>query len=132
MQPSGGRGPDPGSVARANAVELTKAGISVAFASYEGESGGTFRDRIRATIEAGMSADDALRAATVTPASLLGISAVVGTIEAGKIANLVVVNGNDLFASGTPIRHVFVEGRLYNLAPATPQRGGGPGAMEMR
>ena len=50
---------------------------------------------------------------TVTPATILGINTLVGTIETGKLANLVVVSGNDLFASGTPIKHVFVEGRLY-------------------
>jgi imidazolonepropionase-like amidohydrolase len=98
---------------RRNAAALARAGVPVVLASLGGESGATFRDGIRATIEAGMSADDALRAATVAPAALLGISGAVGTIEVGKLANLVVVNGNDLFASGTPIRHVFVEGRLY-------------------
>jgi imidazolonepropionase-like amidohydrolase len=98
---------------RGNAAALAKAGIPVALASFGGESGATFRDRIRSTIEAGMSADDALRAATVAPAALLGITSAVGTIEVGKLANLVVVTGNDLFASGTPIKHVFVEGRLY-------------------
>ena len=66
-----------------------------------------------ATIAAGLSADDALRATTVTPAALLGISAVVGTIEVGKLANLVVVSGNDLFAANTPLKHVFVDGRIY-------------------
>lgn len=98
---------------KANAATLAKAGIPVALASFGGASGATFRDRVRATIEAGMSADDALKATTVTPAALLGISSAVGTIEVGKLANLVVVNGNDLFASGTPIKHVFIEGRLY-------------------
>jgi imidazolonepropionase-like amidohydrolase len=98
---------------RGNAAALLRAGIPVALASYGGESGATFRDRIRLAIQAGLSADDALRAATVTPATLLGISAAVGTIEPGKLANLVVVSGNDLFAAGTPIRHVFVEGRLH-------------------
>ena len=100
-------------VVRGNAAALAKAGIPVALASYGGESGATFRDRIRSTIEAGMSADDALRAATVTPAALLGISAAVGTIEVGKLANFVVVSGNDLFAATNPIKHVFIEGRLY-------------------
>jgi len=100
-------------VVRGNAAALAKAGIPVALASYGGESGATFRDRIRSTIEAGMSADDALRAATVTPAALLGISAAVGTIEVGKLANFVVVTGNDLFAATNPIKHVFIEGRLY-------------------
>lgn len=98
---------------KANAAALVKAGVPVALASYGGQSGATFRDRIRSSIEAGLSPDDALRAVTVTPATILGINTLVGTIETGKLANLVVVSGNDLFASGTPIKHVFVEGRLY-------------------
>ena len=98
---------------RANPAALVRAGITVALSSYGGESGTTFRDGIRAAIGAGMSADDALRAATVTPAALLGVTAAVGTIEVGKLANLVVVTGNDLFASGNPIKHVFIEGRIY-------------------
>jgi len=78
-----------------------------------GASGTNFRDNIRLAIAAGLSADDALRAVTVTPAALLGVTAAVGTIEVGKLANVVVVSGNDLFAAGAPIKHVFVEGRLY-------------------
>ncbi|HEV8409791.1 MAG TPA: amidohydrolase family protein [Gemmatimonadaceae bacterium] len=98
---------------RGNAAALTKAGIPVAFASFGGDGGASFRDRVRASIEAGMSPDDALRAVTVTPASVLGVSAAVGTVEVGKLANLVVVSGNDLFAAGNPIKHVFIEGRIY-------------------
>lgn len=97
---------------KANAATLVKAGVPVALASFGGASGTNFRDRVRATIEAGMSPDDALRATTVTPAALLGITSAVGTIEVGKLANLIVVTGNDLF-SATPIKHVFIEGRLY-------------------
>ena len=113
--PAENAAPNPAAVAEvhANAAALAKAGVPVVLASFGGESGTTFRDRIRATIEAGMSPDDALRATTVAPAALLGITAAVGTIEPGKLANLVVVTGNDLFASGTPIKHVFIEGRLY-------------------
>jgi imidazolonepropionase-like amidohydrolase len=98
---------------KGNVAALAKAGIPVALASFGGASGTTFRDRVRSSIEAGLSPDDALRAVTVTPATILGINTLVGTIETGKLANLVVVSGNDLFASGTPIKHVFVEGRLY-------------------
>jgi imidazolonepropionase-like amidohydrolase len=98
---------------KANAAALVKAGVPVALASFGGASGATFRERVKSSIDAGLSPDDALRAVTVTPATILGINALVGTIETGKLANLVVVSGNDLFASGTPIKHVFVEGRLY-------------------
>ncbi len=97
---------------RGNAAALVKAGVPVALASFGGEGTMSFRDRVRAAIGAGLSSDEALRATTVTPAALLGITAAVGTIETGKLANLVVVSGNDLFAA-TPIKHVFVEGRLY-------------------
>ena len=99
---------------RAAGQEVTVVGPSFyEHASFGGESGATFRDRIRMAIAAGLSADDALKAATVTPAAVLGVTAAVGTIEVGKLANFVVVSGNDLFAAGTPIKHVFVEGRLY-------------------
>jgi imidazolonepropionase-like amidohydrolase len=97
---------------RANAAALVKAGVPVVLASFGSESGATFRERIRASIEAGLSPDDALRATTVAPAALLGITAAAGTIDVGKLANLVVVSGNDLFAN-VPVKHVFVEGRLY-------------------
>lgn len=98
---------------RGNAAALIKAGVPVALSSFGGASGANFRERIRLAIAAGLSPDDALRAATVTPAALLGVTSAVGTIEVGKLANVVVVNGNDLFADGSPIKHVFVEGRLY-------------------
>ena len=61
----------------------------------------------------GIPAAAVLKIATINGARALGVSDKLGTIEVGKLANLVVVNGNDLFASGTPITHVFVEGRLY-------------------
>jgi len=110
--PAGAADPTPGLV-KANAAALAKAGVPMAFSSFGGASGTTFRERIKASIDAGLSADDALRAATIGPATVLGIASSVGTIEAGKLANLVVVSGNDLFATGNPITHVFIEGRLY-------------------
>jgi imidazolonepropionase-like amidohydrolase len=96
---------------RGNAAALVRAGVPIAFSSFGGESGTTFRDRIRMSIAAGLSADEALKAATVTPAAVLGVTAAVGTIEVGKLANFLVVTGNDAFSS--PIKHIFIEGRLY-------------------
>jgi imidazolonepropionase-like amidohydrolase len=96
-----------------NAAALVKAGIPVALATYGLDNANAFRDRIRQAIAAGLNADDALRAATVTPAQVLGVSSSVGTIEVGKLANLLVVSGNDLFAAQNPIKQVFIEGRIY-------------------
>jgi imidazolonepropionase-like amidohydrolase len=121
--------------ARANAAALAGAGIPVALSSLGVSGPAEFRSRILAAVEAGLSADDALRALTVTPAQLLGLSNVVGTIEPGRLANVVVVQG-DLFSRDGKVKHVFVEGEKYDVTEAPPpprgqgagqRRGGGPG-----
>ncbi|HEV2129976.1 MAG TPA: amidohydrolase family protein, partial [Longimicrobiaceae bacterium] len=60
------------------------------------------------------SPDEALRALTVTPARVLGLERALGTVEAGKIANLVVVEG-DLFSQDGRVRQVFVDGRRFEV-----------------
>jgi imidazolonepropionase-like amidohydrolase len=57
----------------------------------------------------GMSWDDALRAVTLTPARVLGIADRYGSLEAGKVANVVVWSG-DPFEFSTRAEHVFVRG----------------------
>jgi imidazolonepropionase-like amidohydrolase len=115
--------------ARGNAAALQRAGVPVALSGY-GVAAGQFRDRLLATVEAGLSADDALRALTVTPARIVGLESALGTVEAGKLANLVITEG-DLFARTGRIRHVFVEGERFDITQAPPaqqqggQRGGG-------
>src|SRR5690606_14751096 len=64
--------------------------------------------------------DDALRALTVTPARLLGIDAMAGTIEVGKLANIVVVRGNDIFGDSARVREVFIEGVRYDVPAPRP------------
>jgi imidazolonepropionase-like amidohydrolase len=100
--------------ARGNAAALARAGIPFALSSHGMRSAAALRDRLRATVEAGLSPDDALRALTVTPARVLGLEQAMGTIDAGKLANLVVTQG-DLFAGDGRIRHVFVEGVRYDV-----------------
>jgi len=57
----------------------------------------------------GMSWDDALKAVTLTPARVLGISDRYGSLEAGKVANVVVWSG-DPFEFSTRVEHVLVRG----------------------
>jgi imidazolonepropionase-like amidohydrolase len=105
--------------ARANAAALSRAGVTLALSSYGMGTPAQLRERARMAVQAGLGADDALRALTITPARLLGLDAAIGTVEAGKLANLVVTNG-DLFAAETRIVHVFVDGIHYDVpAPAT-------------
>jgi hypothetical protein len=62
--------------------------------------------------EKGVSEDILLAGLTTGPASLLGLSRVTGTVEPGKLANLVVTDGN-YFDEDTKVRYVFVEGEKY-------------------
>ncbi|HSK20617.1 MAG TPA: amidohydrolase family protein [Longimicrobiales bacterium] len=107
--------------ARGNAGVLARAGIPIALSSYGMNSTDRFRAHVAAAIAAGLSADEALRALTVTPADLLGLGSVAGTIETGKIANLVVVRG-DIFDPEAPIRDVFLEGVRYEIPPPAPRQ----------
>src|SRR5262249_4538941 len=82
---------------------------------------------LRAYVLAGMSPYDALKTATVNAAQALGFAG--GTIEAGKLADLVLVEGNPLanIAHAHPLQRVIANGRVYALhelihgpAPAEP------------
>ena len=104
--------------ARANAPKipgaLAKAGVTFAF-----ESGGLAqpRDFVRnaaRAVTAGLPADAALRALTVDAAKIAGAANRVGSLEKGKIANVIVASG-DLFNEATRIRYVFVDGRMVNI-----------------
>jgi imidazolonepropionase-like amidohydrolase len=117
--------------ARGNAAALQRAGLQIALTTHGMSTPAQLRERVRAAIAAGLPADEALRALTVTPARMLGIESLAGTLETGKLANLLVVRG-DLFGADAPIREVFVEGRRYEVpAPTRAQRGqGAPGAAQ--
>lgn len=69
-------------------------------------------------IENGLSRDEALRAMTITPSEILGVVDRLGTIEAGKIANLTITRG-DIFDKSARITHVFIDGRPIDLKPNT-------------
>ena len=102
-----------------NAALLRRAGVVVALI---GNAGGgdeeTFNVR-NVRYEAGngvaygMSWDDALRAITLAPAQIFGIADRVGTLEAGKVANVVVWSG-DPFDFASRAEHVIVHGKEYH------------------
>jgi imidazolonepropionase-like amidohydrolase len=104
----------------------TLAGANIAFAFTAG--GSTPSDFVRnvgrAVKEGGLSADAALRALTIDAARMAGAADRTGSIEKGKIANVIVVQG-DLLDGGT-VRHVFIDGHPVNITPAqTPATGRG-------
>jgi hypothetical protein len=125
---AGGGFPDPAAVDaaaeqafRGNAAALVRAGVPVALTSYGLDGAEAFRAAVLEAVRAGLPPAEALRALTVTPARILGLADRVGTVERGKLANLVVVDG-DLFAADASVRHVFVEGHLHEVSHSTSGR----------
>jgi imidazolonepropionase-like amidohydrolase len=109
---------------------LEKAGIPYAFSSEGLQTPAEFvRGVARAVKDGGLTADQALKALTVNAARMAGASDRLGTLAKGKIANVILVDG-DLFADQPKIRRVFVDGRPVNIdvppaqAPAGGRRGG--------
>lgn len=108
-----------------NPGKLAAAGVRVAFTSA-GVGMGDFLNNVRKAAESGMTRDQALRALTLTPAELFGVADRVGSLEAGKIANLVVVRG-DVFDRGSRVTQVFIDGRLVPVsAPTSPSTAASP------
>lgn len=92
---------------------LAKSGVTFALVSGSGKTG-DYLPGIRKAIESGLSADDALRATTLTPARIFGVDRQLGTLERGKIAN-VVISDKPLFDKDAKVTRVFVDGREMRL-----------------
>jgi imidazolonepropionase-like amidohydrolase len=107
--------------AQQTAGKLAKAGVRFGFQSGSLTDMTELIPNARRVIENGLQPADAVRAFTIWPAQVLGVESQLGSIEAGKIANLTVTRG-DLFARDTRVAHVFIDGRPVDLRPAT----GGP------
>ncbi len=81
---------------------------------------------VRKAIDAGLPRDAALRAMTLDAAQIFGVADRLGSLETGKIANLVVTSG-DLFDEKTIVKHVFVDGARFDVPDVpTPERSGAP------
>jgi hypothetical protein len=102
-----------------NAAALRAAGVEIVVTSFGLDSPKEIHAAMRKAIEAGLPADEALAAVTTRPARLLGLGDRLGTVEAGRIANLVVSEG-DLFTEETKIREVWVDGARYELEERKP------------
>jgi len=93
---------------------LEEAGATWAFYSGGAGSPRAVMGKIRDAIEHGLSEEAALRALTTSPAAIFGVDRVLGTVEIGKLANLVVTDG-PIFDEGTEIRLVVVDGRRHEM-----------------
>jgi len=98
------------------AAEFQKAGIPFGFSTLDAKSK-DIQANLRRIIKAGLTEDQALAALTTTPAQLLGLSDRLGSVDAGKIANLV-VSSKPYFNEKSKVKYVFVEGTLYKIETA--------------
>jgi imidazolonepropionase-like amidohydrolase len=103
--------------------ELAKAGITFAFESAGLADPKDFLKNAAKAVKAGLAEDAAIRALTLNAATIAGVADRLGSIEKGKTANLVVMDGN-LFEEKTKITRVFVGGRPIALEAAAPPPGG--------
>lgn len=92
---------------------LAAAGVKIAFGSFDASSSRRVPYYAASTVPYGLPHDEALKALTLYPAQILGIDDQLGTIEPGKIANLIVTTGDPL-AIPTEVRYLFIKGQLVD------------------
>jgi len=106
-----------------NAATLYNAGIKTVLSA-----GGNYKDflkNLRLAVEAGLPADVALAKITREPAEMLGVGDIMGTLELGKLANLVVAD-TSIFAEKAKVKMVFVDGSKFEIVEP-PKTGGAAG-----
>ncbi len=96
---------------RSQASALAKEGIPFSFGTMSVKSADFYKN-LQLMVEQGLTHDQALSALTVQPSKLLGIEKYCGTIEVGKMANVIVSN-KPIFEKESAIRYMIVEGNLY-------------------
>jgi hypothetical protein len=105
---------------------FVKSGVRFAFYSGATTNPKDLLKAAKKSIDAGLAPDAALRALTLSPAEIFGVADRLGSIEKGKIANLVITDG-DLFNEKTKIKLVFVDGRRFEVRepdrPKDPPKG---------
>ena len=104
--------------AAAAPAALQKAGVKFALYSDGIETPRDLQRAVKKALDAGLTRDQALRALTLSPAEIYGVSDRLGSIEKGKIGNLVVTRG-EIFDSNTKVEMIIVDGRKYTPAADT-------------
>ena len=99
-------------LAPTNPAALEKAGIPFCLTTADLRTPATFMTNLRKAIDNGLSEAKALEALTTTPATVLGVSNMVGSLEDGKLANFLITTGN-VFNVKTAIIENWIQGEKY-------------------
>ncbi|HEX9756004.1 MAG TPA: amidohydrolase family protein [Gemmatimonadales bacterium] len=100
---------DPYDMIYANPGVLARAGVSIAFRTNAASNVRNLPYEAALAVAYGLDADEALRSVTINPARIWGVADRLGSIEPGRIANLMVTTGDPLDVR-TEVRHVFIRG----------------------
>ncbi|WP_064197086.1 MULTISPECIES: amidohydrolase family protein [Emticicia] len=102
-------------MAPANASILSRAGVNFAFTTNGLRNKTEFWNNLRKAIEHGLPENKALEALTSTPAKLLKIDNMVGSLKKGMLANFIITSDN-LFSKDNVIYENWVQGKRYILS----------------
>jgi imidazolonepropionase-like amidohydrolase len=104
-------------LAPANPAAFEKANIPFCLTASDLRDSKQFMVNVRKAIEYGLSENKAFDALTKTPATLLGVYDKVGSLDAGKLANFLIVSG-PIFNEKTVIYQNWVQGEKYGVNEA--------------
>ncbi|MGB7283514.1 MAG: amidohydrolase family protein [Candidatus Acidiferrum sp.] len=95
-------------------AELSTAGVKFAFGSFDNSFARRLGQQAANAVAYGLPYDEALKAVTLYPAQIFGLSDQLGTLETGKIANVIVTNGDPLEVT-TDVKYLFIKGERTSL-----------------
>jgi imidazolonepropionase-like amidohydrolase len=95
-------------------AEAHKAGVKFAFGSFSNQFSRNLPYQAATAVSFGLPQSEALKALTINPAQIWGVSDQVGSVEKGKWADLMVTDGDPLEAS-TQVKHLYIKGKAVDL-----------------
>ena len=95
-------------------AELAAAGVKFAIGSFDNSFARRLGQQAANSVAYGLPYDEALKAVTIYPAEIFGVADQVGTLETGKLANIIVTNGDPLEIT-TDVKFLFIKGQQTSM-----------------
>jgi imidazolonepropionase-like amidohydrolase len=105
---------DPYDVLLSQPATLAAAGVKFAFASFDNSFARRLGQQAANAVAYGLPYGEALKAVTLYPAQIFGLGDELGTLETGKVANVIVTNGDPLELT-TEVKYLFIKGQRTSL-----------------
>jgi len=96
-------------------LEAYKAGVKFALGTFTNEFVRDLPYQAATAVAYGLPHDEAMKALTINPAQMWGAGDMIGSLEKGKLADLMIVDGDPMDVR-TQIRHLFIKGKEITLS----------------